>query len=293
MNATGRLSRSFAKAYPAEAARVLEARPARDAASFLRELHVAVAAEVLRSMVPACAAECLKAIRPDAAARLIAALPVDGAAIVLRQMEPEGADAIFAVLPDALTGYLRVLLQFGDKTAAAVADPKVFVLPEDITVREAARRVRRHPREARYYLYVIDRDRALTGVVTMRDLMVAPRDVPVGSVMHLTPVTLSAGASLREVVEHVGWRRYHALPVVDEQQRLVGVVRYEVLRALEGEVLRALETPGAVDLAMSIGELYLKGVVGMLAGLMTAARLSGQDQTDADEATTGGAGEGI
>jgi hypothetical protein len=77
------------------------------------------------------------------------------------------------------------------------------------------------------------------------------------------------------------------MPVVDEQDRVVGVIQYDVLRALEGDVSRAADTPNALELAVSVGELYLKGVAGMLGGLLTAGRLPG------NERPPHGSGEGI
>jgi magnesium transporter len=122
-----------------------------------------------------------------------------------------------------------------------------------------------------YYLFVVDRSRKLVGVLTLRELMLAAGDLPIVSVMRGKPVSIEAAASHLDLLRHNGWRSFHAIPVVDADNVLLGVVRYETIRKLEAELTGTERRQGGLDLALSLSELYVKGLTGLVNGLVPRA----------------------
>lgn len=95
----------------------------------------------------------------------------------------------------------------------------------DQTIEEALAFLReKHIEEEIIYIYVVDADKKLTGVVPTRKLLLSEPDAPISSVMDTALVTLSSGQTLQEAMEFLESHRLLALPVVDENNRFLGVI---------------------------------------------------------------------
>ena len=267
MRSEALLAEAFVEAHPDEAAMVLERLPADDAAAVLGRLTSAAAAGVMRRMAPRSAAEGLARLGPDRAGEVLAALPRDAAALVLRRPEAPGRAALLAALPPATAAALEGLLRYPEDSAAALADPHVLALPDDLTAGEALARVRRAPRHALYYLYVVDREQRLVGVLNLRELMLAPPKAALASVMHREVTRLPARATRTAIAEHPAGRAFHALPVVDEAGVFLGALRYETIRKVEGDAADSRQPLDALSTMMTLGELCWVGLTGVFVDL--------------------------
>ncbi len=134
-------------------------------------------------------------------------------------------------------------------------EPRVASIPSDLTAQQATAAIRKAPREALHYLYVTRRDGTLQGVINMRDLLLAaPRD-PIESLVRRdvfsVPDTMDSG----EVVQLMREKKFLALPVVDFDGRLVGVVKHaQALQAGQEaafENLQKMVGAGANERALS------------------------------------------
>jgi magnesium transporter len=239
--------------------------------AIVADVRAEVGAAVLRRMTAASAAACLVRLRHDRVKQLLALLPVDSTATLLRLLSEEERSSVVQALPRRIAEPLRRLLAYPEGTAGSVMDPNVFVIANDVTVRAARARLRRDASTALYYLYVVDRSRKLVGVLTLRELMLAAGDLPIVSVMRGKPVSIEAAASHLDLLRHNGWRSFHAIPVVDADNVLLGVVRYETIRKLEAELTGTERRQGGLDLALSLSELYVKGLTGLVNGLVPRA----------------------
>ena len=260
------LTQTFLESHPRDSAVILERLPAEDTAAFLEKTPPELAARVFRSMAPLAAAGCLERLSPECAAAVLAALPLNQAAGLLRRLDAEVRERTLAHAPADCAMSLRRLLQYPEGTAGALMEPRALALPGDIKVSEARMRVRRAPHNLLSYLYVVDREQHLIGVLTLRELMLAPPKIMLSSTMCSHVLRLPARADFASVLAHPGWRDFHVLPVVDDSDVFVGVIRHEKLRSLEDT---ARSNPGsqAVSTMLSLGELYWIGLTGMLAGV--------------------------
>jgi magnesium transporter len=277
MDADRLLSRAFLAAHPAEAAEVLERLPPRAAVAVLDDVAAASAALVLQRMAPGAAVACLVALDVARAAPIVAHLPVHTGAALLRRIDPAHRAALLPRLQPAEARAMETLLNQLDGTAGAIMDPHALALPEDLTARDARRRVRRSADHARAYLYVVRRDQTLAGVLGLRELLATPASTTLAAAMHGDVRSLAADADEASVVSHPGWRRFHTLPVVDDRGVYLGAVRYETMRAAETRL--ATREPAARTLAavLSAAELYWIGLAGLLVGLAAPLGARGDD----------------
>jgi magnesium transporter len=265
------LAKNFAEDHPSDVARVLEGLGPEEVSAYVDELPPRLAAEVLQKMVFSHAAEYISHLSPPRVAQIIAALPLDGAAALLRRLEPERRESLLKQAPSDLSSLLGRLLRYPENSAGALMDPRAMALPEDITASEGMARLRRAPRHALYYIYVINREQKLVGVMNLRELMLTPPKETLSAAMRREVATVTALSDRMAIVEHPGWREVHALPVVDDRGGFLGVVRYETLRKLERESVRTAPTASALATFLILGELYWVGLAGVLTDLTAFA----------------------
>ncbi|MGH0035439.1 MAG: magnesium transporter MgtE N-terminal domain-containing protein [Myxococcota bacterium] len=269
MSLRRKLALGLVEQFPDEAAGVLEALSPSEAASFLASLSAESAARVLLRTTAHPAAAILAELDPKWAASMAAQLPIDSAASYLRRLPDARREAILEALAPAKARALRSLLRFQEGTAGALMDPEVLALPADLSVREAVERVRKSAGQARYNLYVVDRDDRLVGVLNLRELLLARPRQPLVEIMHREVVKVPAGLGWRALVDHPGWKEVHALPVADTDGTYLGAVRYRTLRTLEA---RLRQPASDLDVtARSLGELFSKGLTGAVEALAFAA----------------------
>lgn len=262
--AAARLVRRFIETHPVDAARVMERFAGELSSGVLQDVPLERLAPVIVAMSDHVAAECVAAMNPARAVAVLEALDLDQASALLRRVpEPQRELLLLDMSPERVA-QLRRVLGFPPGSAGALMDPKVLSVPETLTAAEALEHVRGAPHLAIYYLYIYDESSRLSGVVNLRELMLADPDTPLTEMMATGVDRLTATADRKAILVHPGWTEYHALPVVDDGGRFVGALRYETLRRLEGQA--RTEAPSA-SLAASLGELYWVGLSGILRGM--------------------------
>ncbi len=266
------LARDFITAHPADAARIVERHPAGEASELLAALPPAESAPLLDQLAPTTAAECLAAMPAAQAAGMLTELPIDSAATLLRRLPQDVAQRILeAASEPVLAAALRMILAYPEGTAGALLDPTVLAVPSDVDAREALDRVLREARYTLYYVYAVDRSRRLVGVLSLRELMLAPPERLLAEVAHPDVECLRSSADVAEIVAHPGWREHHALPVIDEAGTFLGVIRYRTMRRLERSGVDGERRSPALEAAVSLSELYWYALSSLLEGMGTAA----------------------
>ncbi|GAB4310930.1 MAG: magnesium transporter [Candidatus Bipolaricaulota bacterium] len=213
--------------HPAEIAEILAALNEDEAVELLRRLYLRRAA-----------AEPLGEMEPDEAARLLAELNREDAAHILSHMEPDDAVDLLAELPpetvaDILSRLevreakqLGELLAYPPDSAGGLMSTEVVALSADMTAERAIERLRARAEDAEtvYYAYVVNGERKLLGVLSLRDLVLARPDTPLRAIMRSDAVVLPVTMDKEEVARTFDKYNFLALPVVDEDHRLLGIV---------------------------------------------------------------------
>lgn len=262
------LATAFFQEHPDDAARILEMAPPKEMAGLLERIEPEAAAATVGRMASIASAACLVSMNPEPAAAIMAELPIDTAIRLLRQMDAAVQESLLDLLPDKMAQPARLLLQYPENTAGALMDPLATAVPEDVVVEQVHHLIRHDPEGVFYYLYVVDREHKLTGVLDLRQLMRADPSALVSSIMHTELVTLPAGMDLLTLLRHPGWHDLDALPVVDEKGIFLGMIRQRLVRQLSQAAKQDGQLVDSWQMALALGELYWIGA-GKLFELLT------------------------
>jgi CBS domain-containing protein len=217
--------------------RLREVHPA-DLAQLLEDLDRDERVEVMTALEHEDAADALAEAGPDVQADVMKALPSDLAADILEEMAPDDATDLLTDLPPERAEELinlmeadeaadvRALLQYPEGTAGSVMTTEFIALPRDLTAQATLARLRELAPEAEhiYYFYVVDDRRHLVGVLPLRALILAHPDQPIAEIVAADVVSVGVDADLETVAAALTKYDLLALPVLDDQARVVGVV---------------------------------------------------------------------
>jgi magnesium transporter len=203
------------------------------------------------------------------------------AALIALRMPSAERDGLYQALPAAHAGMLRTLTEYGDTCAGGRMDPRVPMVPETLPVSEVLDRLRLTPEGALNYLYAVDAERRLTGVVNLRELLSAPANASLAAIMQRDPDAIFADDPLEAIASHASWKRHHALPVVDREGRLLGALRYRAFRAIEAELGRRSQAAPDTQAASALAELCVLGITAVTR-MVGVALATGPDQHAGD-----------
>ncbi|MGD8590588.1 MAG: magnesium transporter [Chromatiales bacterium] len=242
-NAVLTLQRDFIEQHPDDVGQLLERLPPAEVAELLSRHPISVTSSVWERL------------SPDIGIRALDALPQAKMTEVLRQMEPTRAAAMLSIrdpearedylkqLPQTQVDELNAILTHPADSAGALMDPRVLLLRADTTVREALSRIRTLRRRGVRMLFVVDADNRLAGQVDIQDLATATASTRLEEIQRPVRAMVNAIAPREEVVDLLDRYRLTDLPVVDAEERLIGVVRYaNLMAAAEDEATVAMQT---------------------------------------------------
>ena len=258
MNDTGleaSLSDAYLTLHPVDAARSLEHMPPDHLRDICRSSAPSRVAPVLAQMDPVTMAALLTDLDLNLAISLVTELPAQDACPLLRRLDSEKRDALLAALPTSLGSAISESLAYPDDQAGAMLDPTVLTLWADQTVEDALTSVSRAGPRAHTYLFVIERRRILVGVVDLRKLLIADPSAILGGIARRDVARIRADADRTDILAHPAWSDFHALPVVDDTGRFLGILRHETLRRLETGPAEKASSQVALALAVELGEL--------------------------------------
>ena len=229
MGATSNLVNLLQKQYPADLAVLFAELPEKDrvsAFSLLVERNSRLAMEALSELGPEAAAALLAGRSPEEIVKFIQELPSDDAAAIIDHLPEELAASVLELMQKKPAGTdVGELLEYPEKTAGRIMNPKVFALSEDMTAAEAIAALQAsRDVEMVFYLYVIDSRRHLVGVVSLRRLLLVPPETPLKRIMTADLISVRVDVAQEEVARLVASYNLLAIPVVDEENKLVGVI---------------------------------------------------------------------
>ncbi|MBA3394819.1 MAG: CBS domain-containing protein [Deltaproteobacteria bacterium] len=265
MNPVDSLALALVETHPVDAARALERLAPAPAAALLRELEPALAAVVVAHAEAGFVTSLFVELDAEAGP-IVAELPSSIAAALLRRVPVATADAVLSACPPRFSTAVRGVISQPIRTAGALMDPHAPSLPRDVAAADALARIRQHPDRFSHYVYVVDRGGVLVGVTRLVDVIAAPPELLLEDLMR-TPVARLRTDDLEvAALAHPGWTMYAALPVVDRDDRLVGVIRDDVVRSILQRT-RVSRSETSVSLALSLAELFWLGLSGVTEGV--------------------------
>ncbi|MFM8494000.1 MAG: magnesium transporter, partial [Planctomycetia bacterium] len=205
--------------------------------------------------------ELVKAADRPHLGQLLEWMAADNRDDLLRELDPEFVDEILPLVAKAERHDIRMLLSCPEDSAGALMTTEYASLPADITAGEAVTRLRTQApdSESIYYIYVLDAERHLVGFVSLRDLILAKPTALVSDLMQRDPISVRVEEPREQVVEKLARFDFIAIPVVDEKNRLVGIVTHDdVLDAVRQDATDDAQRIAAIT---PLGESYLEAAL--------------------------------
>lgn len=171
-------------------------------------------------------------------AAILEEMPSDDIADLLGEMPQQQAGELLHLMEDEEAKEVRGLLQYPDDTAGGIMTTEFIALHEEDTAQTAIDTLRRLAPDAEtaYYVYVVNRRNELVGVLSLRDLVISPPERPLREFMNTNVTSVAASMDQEEVARVVQKYDLLAVPVVDEFNRLLGIVTVDdVLDVIEEE----------------------------------------------------------
>lgn len=223
---------------PEHVAEQIEEIPVIDGAHVLEDLPASQAADVAEALDPRTAAGILVEMDHDAAAGVLEGMEIAEASMVLEAMDPDDRvdilEHVHGPKHDILINEMgveeiaetRALEQYPPETAGGIMTTQVTALYERITVENAITLLRRlnEELEQMFYVYTINRQRKLTGVLSMRDLILAKPETTLDKIMIRNVRSVPATMDQEQVAQIMQDRGYLAMPVVDDNGILLGLI---------------------------------------------------------------------
>jgi CBS domain-containing protein len=212
--------------HPADIADIISQVSRKEGASFFKGLDVETAAEALSELEPDVQAAIITGMDTDTAADIIEEMTPDDAADVLSDLSVDKAKEILEHIDKDEAEDIQELLGHEEDTAGGLMTNEFIAYLPDLLVKDAIEKFRRDAEDVEtvYYLYVVGTDEKIMGVISLRDLLLAPPDVRLSDIMKTKLKFVSPETDEMAVAEIVAKYNLVAIPVVDSDGYMLGIV---------------------------------------------------------------------
>jgi len=185
---------------------------------------------------------------------VLKAMASDDAVDLLGELSPEEIAALLPLV-DEEGAKFSGLLKYPEESAGGIMTTEYISLPADLPVEEAIARLREIAPQAEtiYYVFVVDLENRLIGVLSLRDLIAAPDGTPLKEIMRHNVISVNAALDQEEVARVVVKYDLLALPVVDDSNRLLGIITFD-------DIMDVLEQEATEDIYRLAGAGEVTGV---------------------------------
>ena len=240
--ARSRLARILTKAYPVEVARLfstLKGSERRQAFEILLgESDLAHVAAVISEASPADMLPLLEKLEPSRIAKYLSEMSADDATSLASHLPDPLAAQVLALMEAEPAADVRELLEHEEQTAGRIMTRNYFALDEDVTIAEAVTALQKRSEEFEmvFYVFVVDKRDHLVGVVSLRKLLTTHPATQLKRIMADDVISARVGADQEEVARLVAEYNLLAVPIVDDERKLVGIVTVDdVIDVLQDE----------------------------------------------------------
>lgn len=218
--------KGLAELHPADLATIIDQLSRSDRVGLIESLDDEAAADAIGEMEPEAQVDILEDLEPERAADILEEMDPDDAADLVADLPEEIRVEILGLMEKDEAEEVQELMTYAEDTAGGIMTTEFVAVPASLTAAQTIDRLRELEPDAEtiYYVYVTDSQGRLVGVLSLRDLIVAKPGTRISSFMYDEPVAVRTGASQEEVTEIVARYNLLAVPVVDDEGRLEGIV---------------------------------------------------------------------
>lgn len=234
-------------------------------------------------------ADVLSELDPEDAVQIVEALPIEQIVVLMQMMPSDDVAPIIELLPEELkdsvltlmeqkpTEDVMELLHYGEETAGRIMSPNFYALNEKTNVSDAITAMQLEGDvESAYYLYVVNDQNQLKGVVSLRQFLFARPNTPIKNIMTTDVISVHTETDQEEVARNVADYNLVAIPVIDTENTLVGVVTVDdIIDVIEQETTEDIYKMASLDTSDRIQDSPLtsikKRLPFLLMSLLTAS----------------------
>jgi magnesium transporter len=231
----------LARLHPSELAEIISDLSAREAAAVIQTLDDETAADALEHLDAETQRSIIEDIGTERAADIIEEMDSDDAADLLAELPEEQQSELLAEMNEYTAGELRELVKYDERTAGGLMTTDYTWIYPHRTAEQTIRKIREIAPESEfiYYLYVLDKQDRLLGVLTLRTLLLAQPDASIERIMETEVVGVPPEMEAQEVAGAIARYDLLAVPVVDAEGKMLGIVTVDdAIDAIMPENLR-------------------------------------------------------
>lgn len=221
----------LAHLHPADLADIIEELDIHNRSAVFRSLDVETAAETLEETDPKIQVSLIEGLDTANASDIIEEMSLSEAADLLGELPPDKAAGILKEMEQDVAEDVKELLAHPEEKAGGLMTTSYPSLAPDLKASEAMDMIRKMAEDMDmiYYLYVVDAQEQLLGVLSLRDLLVAKPDTPLAEIMDTRVVSVNIEEKKDRIAEDFAKYGIMAMPVVDDDNRMEGVILFKNL----------------------------------------------------------------
>lgn len=219
-------SKTITDLHPADVAQIISQVQSEQRKALFATLSEKTAAEALHELEPLIGAVLISTLDTKKALNILEKMPVDEAADIIGDLPPERGEEFLRMIRVRKSNEIRKLLKHKDETAGGLMTTEFITLPQNLTVEQTITHLRELApgAETIYYLYIVDEAGHLVGVLTLRNLIVAPPDKPISDIMIKEAITVNPEMNQKTVADVISKYNLLAVPVVDAENKILGII---------------------------------------------------------------------
>lgn len=223
--------------HPADMAEILRGLSPEKRKAFFDSLNPEVGAMVLRELDPISESELLAELDNREISEILDEMPSDDAADIVADLSKEKADQVLQLMEEEESTDVKKLLKYKEDTAGGIMTTEFVALNQELNIEEALQLLRKRIEPGPiHYIYVVDDAQKLLGVLLIKKLIASGPDIKLKEIMNRDIINVHTDVDQEEVARIVSKYDLLAIPVVDHQDRLVGIVTVDdVIDVIEEE----------------------------------------------------------
>ncbi|CAK1229933.1 magnesium transporter [Fructobacillus cardui] len=194
----------------------------------------------------------LQEMPPQKGANILVEMFADNEADLFQAMPARLASTYLALMPHREAQEIRNLIKYEDQTAGALMATEYLAVAAGSVVKDVLAQVKKQAEEAEsiIYVYVVDENHRLVGIVSLRDLLTHPDEMTIESITNTRVISVKAGDDQKEVAQVVADYNFFAIPVTDDDQHLLGIITVDdIVDVIDEEAVEEYSGLAAVDVS--------------------------------------------
>lgn len=212
--------------HPADLAQIISRIPTKNIQAVINSLDTETAGEAIHELEPELRSRVISQLDSVQASDILEEMDPDEAADVLGDLPQEKAQELLGLMDEEEAEDIQELMGHEDDTAGGLMNSEFLFISAELTVDEALQQVKRMAPvvETVYYIYIVEPDETLTGVVSLKDLLINPPDTPITELMTTNLKTVTVESSPEDILEIIAKYNLIAVPVLDKDAKIAGIV---------------------------------------------------------------------